>query len=75
VGRCKEKALFLGKVLWNTKVGFLNPLQQNFGISNFGILKFRFYRTMVNGPATSNQGHQYHGERNEAEIIAILGGK
>jgi len=29
-------------------------LQQNFGISNFGILNFRFYRTTVNGPATIN---------------------
>jgi len=27
-------------------------LQQNFGILNFGISNFRFYRTMVNGPAT-----------------------
>ena len=31
-------------------------LQQNFGklISNFGIFNFRFYRIMVNGPATIN---------------------
>ena len=29
-------------------------LQQNFGISNFGILNFRFDQTTVNGPATIN---------------------
>jgi len=29
-------------------------LQQNFSISNFGISNFRFYRTMLNGPATIN---------------------
>src|SRR6218665_3361563 len=29
-------------------------LQQDLSISNFGISNFRFYRTMVNGPATIN---------------------
>jgi len=29
-------------------------VQQNFGISNFSIPNFRFYRTTVNGPATVN---------------------
>jgi len=34
-------------------------IQQNFGISNFGILNFQFYQTMVNGPATINANMAY----------------
>jgi len=29
-------------------------IQQNLGISNFGISNFQFYQTTVNGPATIN---------------------
>jgi len=32
----------------------MKKLQQNFGISNFSILNFRFYRTTVNGTTTIN---------------------